>query len=77
MFYVFRCKDCGKWRVCKVTDINKYVFRCFNCNKMFKVKHKNDYGLFLMHQGPVYTAYEAQILCCNLNGGQNAKRERG
>ncbi len=70
VFYVFRCKYCGKWGSKEIRiKLQKSTFKCVYCGKSTKIKKKNTFGLALMHKGPFGLGIEA----ANITKQNNAR----
>lgn len=73
VFYVFQCKNCGRWGVREIRNKFTVMFKCKFCNKSFKVKKTTEPGLALNSKGPYGLPKEATLACQILN---KPKRER-
>ena len=71
-FWVFQCKNCGKWCVKEIRgSVKQAMFNCKFCNRTYKIKKTGEFGLQLNNKGPM-TAGEASVKCSQLNGGDKS-----
>ena len=71
MYYVMKCKNCGRWCVKQTNNLKKAIFHCKFCNKKFKIKKVNEFGLTLAHKGPFDFGSDAARICMKLNDRGN------
>lgn len=70
VFYVFCCKECGKWGVKEIrSGVLKAVYQCKYCSVSCKIKQVNVYALSLKSVGPFNLPMDATRKCQELNLG--------
>ena len=80
-FFVFQCKNCGKWGTREVRKVYKAIYKCVYCNKSGQIKKSTELGLAFSHKGPYESGSLAAKVCQELNKkrweSKNISKEEG